>query len=567
MNKVVLGVTIVLTIVGLFAAACAPAAQPPAPAATAVQTAPTAAVQPTTAPDTSATTAPAGGPKPGGQVVVGHGQEPDRFWQPFSGLTVSHELGNAMNLPLLQINDKLEFIPRLLTEVPTTENGLISADGLSITFPLRDDVMWHDGEPFTSADVKFTADVMMMEGTDVTGRTGWDKIVAVETPDEHTAIFKFSEIDAPFLSRLSLVSMLPEHILKDKTAEEINKDPWFRAPVGTGPFMFKEWVPGDHVTLVKNPNYFEEGKPYLDTLIWKIVPDSNALVNQVQTGDVDVALRVSDTDAVTVKGFGNVGLVSSSTVSPWLIWVQNEIPGLKDKAVRQSLSYALDRKGIAEQLLKGLMQPAEGWLPSDSWAYNPEALQMPFDIDKANQLLDEAGWVKGADGIREKDGVKLSFKISNIAGQQQRIQILTQVIAGWKKIGVDAQIDLVDVGTLFGDMLPNHNFQMAYSYSGLTADPDMSVMFFCPENDPGGNYGNYCNPKVDEFLKAQLGTFDLAKRKEALSQAQALIAEDVPYLYLGWRADHTAVNNRVKGYLPAPGYIELWNALDWYVEE
>ena len=439
--------------------------------------------------------------------------------------------------------------------MPTTENGNISADGLTITFPLRDDVTWQDGEPFTSADVKFTWQTIMTEGTDVTGRTGWDKIVDVETPDEHTAVLKFSEIDAPFLARLSLVGMLPEHILGGKTAEEINKDPWFRVPVGTGPFMFKEWVPGDHVTLVKNPNYFEEGKPYLDTLIWKIVPDSNSLVNQVQTGDVDVALRVSDTDAVTVKGFDNVGLVSSSTVSPWLIWLQNEIPGLNDKAVRQALSYAVDRKGIAEHLLNGLLQPAEGWLPADSWAYNPEAAQLPYDIDKANQILDEAGWVKGADGIREKDGVRLSFKIANIAGQQQRIQVLTQVIADWRKIGVDAQIDLVDVGTLFGNMLPNHKFEMGYSYSGLTADPDMSLMFYCPQNNPGANYGNYCNPQVDELLKTQLGTFDLAKRKQALSEAQALIAEDVPYLYLGWRADHTAVNSQVKGYLPNPGYI------------
>ena len=555
MKRAIFSILAVAAILTTALAGCSPAAAP------ATNTAAPAAPTNTAAP--APTTAPTQAPKTGGQVIVGHGQEPDRFWGPFTGLTVAQEVGGLMNLPLVIIDNKLNLAPRLVTQVPTTDNGDISADGLTITFRLRDDVKWHDGEPLTSADVKFTYEVMMMEGTDVKGRAGWDRITEVQTPDDYTAVFTFASIDSAFLNRISLVGILPEHILGGKSAADINQDPWFRAPVGTGPFMFKEWVAGDHITVVKNPNYFEDGKPTLDTIIWKVVPDANALINQLQTGDVDIALRLNNTFAATIDDFDNVTRISSSTVTPWVIWVNNDQPGLDDPAVRQALSYALDRDGISSQILKGLVQPAYGYLPPDSWAFNPNAMQFHFDLDKANQVLDDAGWVMGSDGIREKDGVKLSYKIINIAGEQERVTILTAVAANWKKIGVNAEIELVDVAKMWGDQLPNHTFELGYSYSGMTADPDISNMFFCPENKPTTNFAGYCDPQVDEYIKAELSTFDLAKRKDALWKAQEIIAEAVPYLFLNWRADHTGVNERVQGYLPCPGYIEMWNAQDW----
>jgi peptide/nickel transport system substrate-binding protein len=294
----------------------------------------------------------------------------------------------------------------------------------------------------------------MMKGTDVRGRVGWDLITDIETPDANTAIFKFKSVDAGFLARLSLVQMLPEHILAGKTAEQLNKDPWFRAPVGTGPFKFKEWVAGDHITLVKNPDYFEPGKPVLDTIIWKVIPDSNVVLNQLQTGDIDLALRVSNTDAATMDTFQNVTRVSSSSVTPWLIWLNNTVPGLNDKAVRQALFYGTDREGMAKNLLKGLVQPADSLIPPYSWAYSTDVTTYKYDPEKAKQILDAAGWKPGADGIRAKGDVKLSFKISNIPGEQERVQVLSTAIAQWKQIGIDAQIDSVDVAAMWGNLLP-----------------------------------------------------------------------------------------------------------------
>ena len=152
-------------------------------------------------------------PKPGGQIVHGSSQEPDRMWGPVTGLTVSGEIGQLVNGHLIEINDKLDYVPSLAIEVPTVDNGGVSKDGLRYTFKLRRGVKWHDGQPFTAADVAFTHGVLMNPAMDVRGRVGWNKITKVETPDDATVVFQFSGVDAPFLDRVATLGILPKHIL------------------------------------------------------------------------------------------------------------------------------------------------------------------------------------------------------------------------------------------------------------------------------------------------------------------------------------------------------------------
>ncbi len=204
--------------------------------------------------------------RPGGQLVHGSVQEPDRMWGPVTGLTVSGEISQLVNDTLVVINERLEYVPSLATEVPTVDNGGISRDGLRYAFKLRRGVKWHDGKPFTAADVAFTYQTVMNPAVDVRGRAGWNKVAAVETPDEATVVFRFSTIDAPFLDRVATLGILPRHILGEANVD-IKTHRWFRAPVGLGPFAFKEWVPGSHIVLVKNPNYWKPGRPYLDRTI------------------------------------------------------------------------------------------------------------------------------------------------------------------------------------------------------------------------------------------------------------------------------------------------------------
>ena len=517
------------------------------------------------------------GPKPGGRVVVAHYQEPDRFWPMISGLSVANEVGGAMNHALVGIDENSEYTPILVTEVPTAENGGISADSLTWTLNLRDDVTWHDGEPFTSEDVKFTYDMIMMEGTDVRSRVGWDSIESVETPDDQTVVFKFKGVDAPFLWRLTRAPILPEHILGGLTAEEFNAHDWFRAPVGTGPFMFKEWMAGDHITLVKNPNYFIEGQPYLDEVVYRIVPDANTLLNMSETGEVDVQLRVGDDLAELLDGMPDVDRLTVQSVTPWLLWINNNHPLFQDVRTRQAMAMGFDKDIIARGIFRNMSDVVDGPISPQLGAYyNPDIAKFRYDPEKAAALLEEVGWKdEDGDGIREahgiegvEDGTPFSFETANLVGQQIRIQLLSLIHAQWKQLGLDAEINLVDVATMFGDMHPNNNFETSYSYIGRYADPDIGALYLDREEFSNkGNYVGYSNPKVDELILASQQTADQDKRAEYLKEAQAYIAEEVPQIFIAWRANTTALNERVKGYQPAPSHDELWNISEWYVED
>jgi peptide/nickel transport system substrate-binding protein len=419
--------------------------------------------------------------------------------------------------------------------------------------------------------------MIMMEGTDVTSRVGWDSIESVETPDDHTVVFNFGEVDAPFLWRLTRAHILPEHILGGLTAEEFNAHEWFRAPVGTGPFMFKEWVAGDHITLVKNPDYFVEGQPYLDEVVYRVVPDANTLLNMTETGEVDVQFRVQDDLAGLLDTMPDVDRITVQSVTPWLLWINNNHPLFQDVRTRQAMAMGFDKEIISRGIFRNMSDVADGPISPQLGAYfNPGIATFRYDPEQAAALLEEVGWKdEDGDGIREahgvegvEDGTPFSFETANIAGEQIRVQLLSLIHAQWKELGLDAEINLVDVGTMFGDMHPNNNFETSYSYIGRYADPDIGALYLDRDTyENRANYVGYSNPEVDELILASQQTADQDKRAEYLKEAQAYIAEEVPQIFLAWRANTTALNERVKGYKPAPSHDELWNISEWYVED
>ena len=205
-------------------------------------------------------------------------------------------------------------------------------------------------------------------------------------------------------------------------------------------------------------------------------------------------------------------------------------------------------------------------MPSISWAYTPNAPKQTFDQAKARTLLDEAGWKMAGDGVRAKDGKRLSFEIANIAGEQERVQVLSFIQQQWKQIGVDAKIRAVDVGQMWGRMLPQRQFEMAYSYTGRLPDPDMSSHYLSPELKPTTNFAGYANPEVDKLLLAATATVERDKRKAAYQRVQQIVADDAVYLFVYWLNGTTVLNKRVQAYKPAPGYNEFWNADEWWVQ-
>lgn len=576
MNKInkFTGWLVVLVLVAVVLTACGPQAAPETTGeedtATTVATEPDVAEETEGEEEAEAEETAADEPS-GGTVTVGLHQEPNVLWGPATGLTVSQETAALLNRPLLMIDENLEYIPALAVEVPSLENGGISEDGLTYTFHLRDDVRWHDGTPFTAADVEFTYQMLVHPDVPVRGRVGWNQITSVETPDDQTIIFNFESVDAAFLDRVSIVTILPQHVLGEVEPADLITHEWFQTnDPGLGPFKFVEWQPGNYILVERNPDFYLEGMPHLDQIILKIITDANTLTNQLETGEIDMRFRMLNDQVEIVEQMPHVRLVSTNATSPWIIWVNNQDPALGETAVRLALNYGFDRIGLTESLLKGLVEPAYDLIPPFSWAYSDDAVeQYAHDPDRARELLDEAGWVdEDGNGIREKDGVELSFDMLNIAGEPERVQILSFIQDQWRDIGIAVNLQNVDVATMWGNALPNGEYDMGYSYTGRYADPaDLAQHYLCPEKEPTTNWGRYCNPELDEVLLAAQATVDRDERAALYAEALEMISQDPAYVFVGWRTDHTPINERVEGYRPATGFLEMWNAYEWTVTE
>ncbi len=506
-------------------------------------------------------------PRRGGQVTIGLHQEPDRLWGPITGLVVSYELALLLNEPLIKINEKLEYIPALATEVPTLRNGGVSSDGLTFTFKLRRGVRWQDGTPFTSKDVKFTYDVLMDPEVPVRGRVGWNQVSRVDLPDDHTVVFRFRTIDAAFLDRVATMTLLPSHVLGGVPAKDLAGHRWFRSNTpGLGPFRFVEWRPGSHILVERNPDYYVSGQPYLDRIVIKIITDATTLTNQLETGDVDIRFRMLGDQVPAIQRMAQIQIVTTHSTSPWIIWVNNRDPRLADRRVRLALNYGFDRRAIANTLLRGLVQPAYALIPPTSWAYSDDIIKYEYDPARTRQLLDEAGYTMGRDLVRAKGDQRLSFELLNIAGEVERIQILSYVQSQWKGLGIDVRIRNVDVATMWGFALPRGQYDMAYSFTGRLVDPaDLAQHYLCADHKPTTNWGRYCNPKLDEILLKAQSIMDPRARKSLYAEALKMTTEDPAYVFIAWRADHTPINRRLQGVKPAQGYYETWNTAEWWV--
>ncbi|HET8628488.1 MAG TPA: ABC transporter substrate-binding protein, partial [Thermomicrobiales bacterium] len=450
-------------------ATSAPAATT-APAATAAPTAAAATTAPTTAP-TAAAGSPAASPAAAGSPVAasqypypgggkystlepvgkqgGHVSEVSssdaKTLNPMLSTDTTSGAAIAMQFnALVDVNpDTAQPFPDLATEVPTQQNGGISADGLTYTFKLRPDVKWSDGQPFTSKDVVFTYQAMANKalGSPRTAEIN-ERIASVTAPDDHTIVFKLTKVVAPFLTD-NMYAIVPEHILGSVPVDQIKSHAFStgdaKATVGTGPFMFKEWVKDDHMTLVKNPTYFR-GAPALDQYIFKVVKDQDVVVAQLKTGEGDFG---SITPALydEMSKQPNVNALAYDTYGFTFYSYQLDPAKttlFQDKAVRQALAYGIDRDAMVKGIYFNLAKVAVGTEPVLSWAYAPDQItdKYPYDINKANQLLDQAGWKKGPDGIRAKGGKRLAFNLWTGNASKAFVQDVTAMQQMWKAIGV-----------------------------------------------------------------------------------------------------------------------------------
>lgn len=508
--------------------------------------------------------------KPTGQLIIGFSQEPTVFNPHMLHIEVDEAIHFNVFDPLFGVDPEGNFTPALALEVPSVENGGISTDGLSWKVKLRDDVKWHDGKPFTAEDVKFTLELMVDPDFRSWRKTGHEFVreLTVVSPTEIT--WKMEKPFAPYPSILASTFIVPKHVLE--VEKDKNTAPFNNAPIGTGPFKWVERVAGDHITLEANADYFGDG-PYLERVIYKYIPDLTVLYTQFKTGDIDVAgLQWITPDhyeeAKALEG-KTVLVVPGSTVES--VAFNMEKPQFKDLAVRQALYHALDKATIIDALYYGLPTPTESYMPQQSFYANPDLPKHEYDPEKAKKILDDAGWLPGSDGIRAKDGVKLSFSNSTTAGNHIREQVQQFMQQSFKDIGVEMTINNLPPAVMWGEYWMMSQFDsVVVGIDFLTgADPDTSDYFKSTSSGAKGGAGQntfqYSNPEIDKLLIEGGQTFVPEERKKIYLKIQEIIRADLPLLPMFQYATVRGYKTGVEGVAYNINVrIDSWNAGSWY---
>ena len=496
------------------------------------------------------------GDKPSGQVIISFTQEPTVFNPLLPHIEVDQGVHWNIFSPLWLPNAKGEFVPELATEVPTLANGGISKDGLSWRVKLRPDVKWHDGQPFSADDVKFTFDLINNPKFRAFTRNGFSLMqdITVVSPTEIT--WKTTKPYAPLPALLSWTFIVPKHILG--SLADPNAGPFNDSPVGTGPFKWKERMAGDHITLVANPDYFSSG-PKLETVVFKYIPDLTVAFTQFQTGATDyIGLQGITADhyaqAKTLKD-RNVVVGPSPFCEAFILNMDR--PQFKDPAVREAMYMAMDLKSVIEQVYYGLPTPTATFLPHQSWAANPNLPMQTYDPAKAKAMLDAAGWKPGAGGIREKNGVRLSFSNSTTAGNHVRETAQQLLQQNLQEVGIEMTIKDMPPAVVWGDytVMSHFNSLMAADDMMYGGDPDVTAYFASDEipakGGAGLNYSQYVNPEVDKLLLEGATTFDRDTRQKIYWQIGEIIRKDLPRLPMSQWATVEGTKKGLVGYEPA----------------
>ena len=473
---------------------------------------------------------------------------------------------------LVTLDDRGNEVPDLAAVVPTLQNGGISKNGLTITYHLRPNATWQDGQPVTSNDVKFTWQQVMNPKNNVVSHRGYDQIASIDTPDPHTAVIHmknffppavdtiFGESDMPF-------RILPAHLLARYPS--LNNVAFNSAPVGSGPYRFVRWLRSDRIELEANPTYFG-GTPKIRHITLKIIPDGNTTESQLRTGESQLGLEV------TLSTFNDLGndphIVRTLARAPayTAVFFNTTRPPLNDVRVRRALALAIDRERIVRDETYGTGTLALGDLTPFSWAYDPHLKPIPHDLAQAQRLLDDAGWRVGPGGIREKNGQKLSLEMAFGQGSQTVRNVTAEIQQMLREAGVDVQLKGYDYQLLYGSaqsggILNGGRFDMTL-YAWISgADPDDSSMWMCSMVPPtGNNITRYCSSEMDAAQHLALSTFDRAARERAYARIQELLLRDVPGVFLYYQRLRYAHIPELHDFTPN-GISEGWNATAWSI--
>jgi peptide/nickel transport system substrate-binding protein len=471
---------------------------------------------------------------------------------------------------LVKYDDKGKLVGDVATEVPTLQNGGISADGKTVTYHLRKGVRFADGTPLTARDCVWSIDAINNRANNVQSRYGYDRVAKAEAPNDTTVVLHLKEPFAPLLTLVLAPQgfpILPQHLLAKYP--DFNHIAFDSKPLGSGPYVVDRWLHGDRVVMHANP-YYWEGKPKIDRLTIRFVPDAQTATNLLQTHEVQGYFNEQDfSQYPLLKRIPGYTVYSTPVAGVGAIIFNTQSPVTGDPRVRHALAEAIDMNGLIVKAYRGAQRFAQAGRGLFFWAYDSKAYpDVPYDVAHAQTLLDQAGWKTGADGLRHKNGRTLEVQLIIQAATPGDAIIANAVAQYERAVGARVTIKQFNI-TQFVAPVSEHGpvysglFDMALYPFVNGDDPDTTDQFACANVPPHGyNKSRTCNPGIDALLTGGRSTFDLSKRKAIYSKLETILYQQLPIELIYQRNEIDTFSGRLKG---VGGSIDsvFWNVGRW----
>lgn len=461
------------------------------------------------------------------------------------------------------------FIPNLAAAVPSPQNGGISPDGLTWRVNLKRDVKWSDGQPFTAKDVEFTYQTIMNPGVAVRSRSGFDLIKTFRVLDDHTVEMVLEKPFVPFLWAWQNMHIVPHHILSRES--NIQTSGFNAQPIGTGPYLLRSRTAGSHMVYERNPNY-HRGPAKVRQFIHTFVPDGMVAYGRARTGEVDylALLGVPPDRWAEARAFPDRDFLVYPTPNVQFVYYNCGKPQFADPRVRKALTMALEMQKSIDDIYFGTMPRSLSYLQPTHWAYNSNLRDYTADPAGAERLLDEAGWRRGPDGIRAKDGVQMKFLMSTTAGNTARQGCQALFQQNWRRIGVEMEIRNMPASVVWGEFTTQSRFDTLLVAWDPTVglDPDYTARahsrMIPVKHRQGSNYVQYENAEVDRLFELGVTQTDQAQRIQTYHRIQEILHEEVPFAAQGGSVQGHLKKKPLTGPRPNQYVTDItWNVQDW----
>lgn len=479
----------------------------------------------------------------GGTLIYAHGADADALDPHMT------TLGNSADV-IVNVFDGLVRFKEGSTEIEAAlaADWEISDDGLEYIFHLREGVKFHDGTPFNAEAVVFDVERQLdpdhpyyLEGSYPYAGFSLGMIEEVTAIDEYTVKFKLKNPYAPFIKNLAMFATM---IASPEAVKEYGED-IFKHPVGTGAYKFVEWIRDDHITVEANEDYWD-GRPYLDELIFAVIPNNQTRLLELEKGNIHLMEGLNPTDIERVKENDELELLEAPGLNVGYIALHNEKKPFDNKQVRQAVNYAINKEEIAEYLMGGQATAAKGALPPTIWSYNQKLAGYPYNPDEAKRLLAEAGYGDGFEFTLRTYSAPRSY---NPVGAR----LATAVQQYLSQVGIKANIEQLEWGTYIEEGKAGRHTAALFGWIADNGDPDNFLnVFFNSDNRGSTNRSFYANEKIDQLLAAAQQITAEAEREELYKEIQQIIVDDAPFIFVNHMKMQIPIRKNVENYVLYP---------------